>query len=121
MVSSTVDLDLSVFGNIRTFGQLEVFGIIHGEVECSRLIVGEQGRIVGSVTAKEVIIRGTVLGNIRSTYVTLHAQSEIRGDIYYRWLDLKPGTRFDGKTFDLRAANYLGAVGMDPIGNVALT
>ena len=64
MAPSIIGVDLTVTGNVTSKGAIQVEGEIQGDVYCTTLVIGTQGRISGGVTAEEVNVHGRVVGSI---------------------------------------------------------
>jgi cytoskeletal protein CcmA (bactofilin family) len=90
--------DLAVTGNLETTGEVQIQGDVQGDIHAGRIVVGEQGRVVGDLLADEVIIGGAVQGSIRANNLTLRAASHIEGDMYHRQLAIEQGAYFEGKS-----------------------
>ena len=66
-----IDASVNIEGDLTTDGDVQIDGHINGNVNCARLTVGKDGILSGDITAKEVVVRGTVTGTIRATRVML--------------------------------------------------
>src|SRR5215831_10670549 len=65
---SIIGNDLKILGQglkIISQGTLQVDGEVEGDVGGSEVIIGEQGKVTGTVAAARVIVRGTISGVIR--------------------------------------------------------
>jgi cytoskeletal protein CcmA (bactofilin family) len=80
-------------------GFLQIDCEIEADVEAAEVTVDRQGKVTGTVTAKNVIIRGQVSGAIRANTVTLETSSEVRGDIHHVLLAVHEGARFQGRSY----------------------
>ncbi|MGB2931065.1 MAG: polymer-forming cytoskeletal protein [Methyloceanibacter sp.] len=98
LVPSIIGEDLTVTGNVTSKGEIQVDGIIQGDVQCGSLLLGEKSQITGGVVAEDVVVRGRVVGSIRGLRVTLQAQSHVEGDIYHQSLAIEQGAYFEGKS-----------------------
>ena len=90
----------SVIGNdlkIISQGTLQVDGEVEGDVGGNEVIIGEKGRVTGTVAAERVIVRGQIAGVIRGVTVTLQASSKVEGDIHHMSLAIEQGAEFDGR------------------------
>jgi cytoskeletal protein CcmA (bactofilin family) len=97
---SVIGNDLKIIGQglkIISQGTLQVDGEIEGDVGGSEVIIGEQGKVTGTVAAERVIVRGTVAGVIRGAAVTLQSSSRVEGDIHHMQLAIEQGAEFDGR------------------------
>ena len=103
---SVIGNDLRIIGQglkIISQGTLQVDGEIEGDVGGAEVIIGERGKVTGTVAAERVIVRGTISGVIRGATVTLQSSSHVEGDIHHMSLAIEQGAEFDGRC--RRAAN----------------
>jgi cytoskeletal protein CcmA (bactofilin family) len=70
---------------------------VEGDVGGNEVIIGEQGKVTGTVAAAMVIVRGTISGVIRGATVTLQSSSHVEGDIHHMSLAIEQGAEFDGR------------------------
>jgi len=98
MAPSIIGTDLTVTGNVTSKGAIQVEGEIQGDVYCTSLIIGRQGRISGGITAEDVNVHGRVTGSIRAVNATLQSTAHVEGDIYHQSLKLEHGGFFEGKS-----------------------
>jgi cytoskeletal protein CcmA (bactofilin family) len=97
---SVIGNDLKIIGQglkIISQGTLQVDGEIEGDVGGSEVIIGEQGKVTGTVAAERVIVRGKVAGVIRGSAVTLQSSARVEGDIHHMQLAIEQGAEFDGR------------------------
>lgn len=95
---SVIGADLKIAGNLISNGQVQVDGIVEGDVHGSNIVIGQTATIHGEIVADEVIVRGHVIGTIRSKRVMLQSTSEVDGDIYHQALSIEQGAMFEGKS-----------------------
>jgi len=98
-LKSVIGNDLKIIGQglkIISQGTLQVDGEIDGDVGGAEVIVGEAGKVTGTVAAARVIVRGTVSGVIRGGAVTLQSSSHVEGDIHHMSLAIEQGAHFHG-------------------------
>ena len=97
---SVIGNDLKIIGQglkIISQGTLQVDGEIEGDVGGSEVIIGEQGKVTGTVAAERVIVRGKIAGVIRGADVSLQASARVEGDIHHMQLAIEQGAEFDGR------------------------
>jgi cytoskeletal protein CcmA (bactofilin family) len=97
---SVIGNDLKIIGQglkIISQGTLQVDGEIEGDVGGAEVIIGESGKVSGTVAAERVIVRGTISGVIRGATVTLQSSSHVEGDIHHVSLAIEQGAEFDGR------------------------
>jgi cytoskeletal protein CcmA (bactofilin family) len=97
-VASLLSADLTVEGSITGEGELQIDGVVKGDVRVGRLTVGETGHVEGSVYAEAVEVRGRVVGSITSKQVRLYGTSYIDGDITHEQLAMETGAFFQGRS-----------------------
>ena len=92
--------DLRILGQdlkIISRGTLQVDGEIEGDVAGAEIIIGEQGKVTGTVAAERVIVRGRISGVIRAMTVALQSSARVEGDIHHMSLAIEQGAQFDGR------------------------
>jgi cytoskeletal protein CcmA (bactofilin family) len=81
-------------GNVRSDGD-----------EPSTLSVSETGCIEGSVVVNNVVLNGTVKGDIRATgRVVLGSEAKVQGNVYYGVIETALGAEIMGKLMSLPPA-----------------
>ena len=103
-VASLVCDSLSITGDLSGETQLHVDGAIIGDVEVTRLLIGEQGTIEGAVSADTVDIRGKVVGSVKAKRVHLFATAIVSGDITHEQLTVNAGAEFQGRGLKFHSA-----------------
>ena len=80
-------LDGKVFGDV----------IADGESENSTLTVSDQAKVVGNVRVANIIVNGSIEGDIHSSsLVELAENAHVSGAIHYRQLEMAMGATVDG-------------------------
>jgi cytoskeletal protein CcmA (bactofilin family) len=111
----TVRIDILLGKSARIYGDVEFSGGLHleGQVfgnvralggEPSTLSVTEDGCIEGSVVVTNIVLNGTVKGDIQATgRVVLGAQAKVQGNVYYGVIETALGAEIMGKLMSLAA------------------
>ena len=88
-------------GKLTFEGTVRVDGKLKGEVFSDDvLIVGEGAYVEAEIDIGEIIIQGTVVGNIRAKRgVEIHAPGKVRGDITTPSLQVDKGVIFEGRSY----------------------
>jgi cytoskeletal protein CcmA (bactofilin family) len=76
---------------------LQLDGEVQANLHGARIIIGEQGRVIGTVSAENVVIRGYVEGVVKALDVTLESGAHVEGEIHHRTLAIDAGAYFDGR------------------------
>ncbi|MBS3742715.1 MAG: polymer-forming cytoskeletal protein [Wenzhouxiangellaceae bacterium] len=86
-------------GNITLKDTLHVDGRIDGDVESeSNVVIGENGRIKGRITAETVVVSGQVDGSVSAGRLEIIAGGCVEGDVHIVDLVIEPGGRFNGSS-----------------------
>jgi cytoskeletal protein CcmA (bactofilin family) len=92
-----------IHGDVEFAGGLHVDGYIKGDVcacgpATSFLSVSAQGRIEGSVTARDVVLHGVVTGDIQAGgRVQLGSTARVHGNVRYAVIESAVGAQINGK------------------------
>ena len=88
-------------GKLTFEGTVRIDGTLRGEVFSDDvLIVGEGARLEAEVDVGEIIIQGTVMGNIRAKRsVEILTPGRVKGDITTPSLQIDKGVIFEGRCF----------------------
>lgn len=94
--ASVLSSDLTITGNVRSSGDIQVEGIVEGDVRAQTLIVGESATVKGEVVAEEVVVHGRVVGRLRGLKVRLSSSARCEGDIVHKTIAIESGAHFEG-------------------------
>ncbi len=98
MITDGMRIEGNIFGDI----ELHIDGFVRGDVKVSRLTIGENGAIEGSVTSDHVECRGRVVGAISAREVKLHASAHVDGDITHEEIAIEAGAFFQGRAVKMQ-------------------
>ena len=93
---SVLSSDLTVVGNIKTQGDIQVEGTVEGDIRAHQLTVGESATIKGEIVGDDVIVHGRVIGRVRGLKVRLTASARVEGDIIHKTIAIEAGAHFEG-------------------------
>jgi cytoskeletal protein CcmA (bactofilin family) len=99
---------LLIKGDVRGSEDLYIDGEVQGTIQLSsgRVTVGPHGKISADVDAREIIIRGKVLGALRGRdRVEIGSTGEVRGDIATSRIAIGEGAQIHSKVEIARADN----------------
>jgi cytoskeletal protein CcmA (bactofilin family) len=87
-----------VEGNFFIPTYTRVDGTVKGDLTGdSGIVIGVQGRVEGNICASEVVLYGTVVGNVETKKLELKKGASLNGDITVNHLLTEPGSTFNGK------------------------
>ncbi|OJH44489.1 MULTISPECIES: polymer-forming cytoskeletal protein [Paracoccus] len=93
---SVLSSDLTVVGNIKTQGDIQIEGTVEGDIRAHQLTVGESATIKGEIVGDDVIVHGRVIGRVRGLKVRLTASARVEGDIIHKTIAIESGAHFEG-------------------------
>ena len=117
---TVISNDLTIHGNVTSEGIVRLEGTIIGDMNCSSLVVENDGAISGNISAKEVKVHGRVEGTVHGDNVMLHSSAFVEGDIYHQGIGIEMGTHYDGRlkwVDSAEEAERLTNKNRQPIGN----
>ncbi|MEM7661905.1 MAG: polymer-forming cytoskeletal protein [Pseudomonadota bacterium] len=94
---SIISADMVIKGSVTSQGEMQIDGVIEGDVQGSSLTIGQTGSIQGEVIAQAVTVRGKVIGSIRARKVELETGSRVEGDIVHATLAIQSNAVFEGQ------------------------
>jgi cytoskeletal protein CcmA (bactofilin family) len=88
-------------GKLTFEGTVRVDGKFKGEVFSDDvLVVGEGAYVEAEIDVGEIIVQGTVVGNIKAKRsIEIHAPGRVKGDIHTPSLQIDKGVIFEGRSF----------------------
>jgi cytoskeletal protein CcmA (bactofilin family) len=88
-------------GKLTFEGTVRVDGKLKGEVFSDDvLVVGEGAYVEAEIDVGEIIIQGTVVGNIHAKRaIEIHAPGRVKGDLHTPSLQIDKGVVFEGRSF----------------------
>jgi cytoskeletal protein CcmA (bactofilin family) len=95
-VPSIVSPEMTVTGNLVSSGEVQIDGLVDGDVQAESLTVGEQGQINGTVQAGHLRVLGHIDGEIHADNVTVLASARVNGDVVHESLAIEAGAMIEG-------------------------
>lgn len=102
-IDTLIGQNTEVRGDVVFTGGLHVDGVIKGNVTAaedgsSMLSLSERGRIEGEVRVPNLVLNGTVIGDVYSgDHIELANKSRINGNLYYKVMQMAGGAEVNGK------------------------
>lgn len=100
-IGTWIGEETELTGDIRFSGGLHVEGKVTGNVVASDndalLMVSENGRIEGEVRVPNIILNGTVSGDVHADeHVELGASARVTGNVFYHLIEMAMGAEVNG-------------------------
>ena len=102
-VPSIISADMTIRGNLKCAGRLQIEGTVLGDIEVGQLEISDGAVVQGEIDAQEVEISGTLTGLVRAREITLKAAARVVGDLYQEVLAIDPGAQLEGQCRRLSA------------------
>jgi cytoskeletal protein CcmA (bactofilin family) len=96
-VPSILSKDLKIFGNLESEGELQIDGLVEGDVRGTSIVLGESGEISGNLNGELVRIAGKISGGVDASKVELDTSARVLGDIRHDLLSIASGAYVVGK------------------------
>lgn len=98
MVETIIGESAVIEGTIRATETTRIDGTIKGEVlSQGTVIIGERGKVEGDISAVNILVAGTVAGNLRiQEKMEVTSTGTINGDIFTKTLIIDEGASFMG-------------------------
>lgn len=98
--------DIRITGDIKGEGDVSIEGPLDGNVTARCVTVGPEGHVTGSIKAEQVVISGTVEGDVKAGEISFSASSKFKGTVtVHEFLEVERGARFEGKTVWAKAGS----------------
>ncbi|MDP1631974.1 MAG: polymer-forming cytoskeletal protein [Caulobacter sp.] len=107
-VASLISDGIAIEGGVVGDGELQIDGIVRGDVRVGRLTVGDTGHIEGSVYAEAAEVRGRVIGSVTAKQVRLYGTAYVDGDITHEQLAMETGAFFQGRSLKFQRSQAPG-------------
>ena len=99
LTASTIGTDLTILGEkITIISQylLQIDGDVRADINGKKVLIGQEGSVIGTVTAETVEIHGGLRGAVKAQTVSLQPTAQVEGDIHHETLAIAEGAEFDG-------------------------
>ncbi|MEZ5648858.1 MAG: polymer-forming cytoskeletal protein [Alphaproteobacteria bacterium] len=93
---SILSRDLRITGNLSSTGDMQIDGIVDGDIKSRTLTLGESGVIIGTVEAEQARISGSITGKLIARSVELSRTAKVFGDIIHQTLSIEAGAKVEG-------------------------
>jgi len=89
--------NLRVTGSLVTEGDIQIDGVVEGDVTSGSVTVGSSGRVSGEIKADTARILGRVQGRIHARSVMLMSTAHVEGDVHHETISIENGARIEGR------------------------
>ena len=90
-------------GNIKTSGEIQIDGVLNGNVRAKQVVVGITGNVRGNVTANFLRICGKIEGEIRAETLEIVSSASVKGNVYKKTISIESGSKIIGNINELES------------------
>lgn len=128
-IDTLIGAGTRIVGDVQFTGGLHVDGLIKGNVEAqpnatATLSISDSGEVEGMVNSPQVILNGSVVGDIvASQRIELGSTAKITGNVYYGLIEMAMGAQINGKLIHqpITALAASGGENVQPLGAESLS
>ena len=91
-------------GNIKTSGEIQIDGVINGNIRAKQIVVGVNGNVRGNITANFLRICGKTEGEIRAETLEIVSSASVKGNVYKKTISMEAGSKIIGNINELEGA-----------------
>jgi cytoskeletal protein CcmA (bactofilin family) len=103
---TSIGAGLKIRGELSGTSDLFIDGDVQGKITLnnSRVTVGSNGRVQADIEAKDIVVEGTVQGNLAASQsIRLGSSSKVEGGVLTPRISIEEGARLRGKVEMSRA------------------
>lgn len=110
-IDTLIGQNTQIKGDIIFSGGLRIDGTVIGNITANGddkavLTISEQGKIEGEVKVPNLLINGSILGNVyASQHVELAPKAKVEGNLYYHLLEMTMGSEVNGQLIHMTEKN----------------
>ena len=97
--------NIKLTGSIDSPDRVILNGEVTGDVSCTVLEIGIDGRLEGNVKAETVIIDGRLTGDVDATRLKLASSSYVNGEMRYQIIEVEEGAQLEGSFVQQKSAS----------------
>ena len=97
--------NIKLTGSIDSPDRVILNGQVTGDVSCTILEIGIDGRLEGNVKAETVIIDGRLTGDVEATRLKLASSSYVNGEMRYQIIEVEEGAQLEGSFVQQKSAS----------------
>ena len=90
-------------GNIKTSGEIQIDGVLNGNVRAKQVVVGINGNVHGNITANFLRICGKIEGEIRAETLEIVSSASVKGNVYKKTISIESGSKIIGNINELES------------------
>ena len=102
-IPSIISEGSEFIGNVKTSGEIQIDGVLNGNVRAKQLVVGITGNVHGNITANFLRICGKIEGEIRAETLEIVSSASVKGNVYKKTISIESGSKIIGNINELES------------------
>ena len=90
-------------GNIKTPGEIQIDGLLIGDVKAKQIVVGINGKVRGNIVANFLRICGKIEGEIRAETMEVVSSASVKGNVFKKTISIESGSKVTGNINELES------------------
>ena len=103
-IPSIISEDSEFKGNIKTPGEIQVDGLLNGDVKAKQIVIGINGKVRGNIIANFLRICGKIEGEIRAEKMEVVSSASVKGNVFKKTISIETGAKITGNINELESA-----------------
>ena len=103
-IPSIISEDTEFKGNIKTSGEIQIDGLLIGDVKAKQIVIGINGKVRGNIIANFLRICGKIEGEIRAETLEIVSSASVKGNVYKKTISMEAGSKIIGNINELESA-----------------
>ena len=103
-IPSIISEDTEFKGNIKTSGEIQIDGLLNGDVKAKQIVIGINGKVRGNIIANFLRICGKVEGEIRAETMEIVSSASVKGNVFKKTISIESGAKITGNINELESA-----------------
>ena len=103
-IPSIISEDSEFKGNIKTPGEIQIDGLLNGDVKAKQIVIGINGKVRGNIIANFLRICGKIEGEIRAETMEVVSSASVKGNVFKKTISIESGAKITGNINELESA-----------------
>jgi len=88
---SVIARDMQITGALRSSGEIQIDGIVNGDITAPGITIGQTGTVIGRLVAAEIRVWGTVHGELDGDRISLARTARVYARLRHAGLSIEEG------------------------------
>jgi len=102
-IPSIISEGSEFIGNVKTSGEIQIDGVLNGNVKAKQIVVGINGSVRGNVTASFLRVCGKIEGEIRAETLEIVSSASVKGNVFKKTISIESGSKVTGNINELES------------------